>query len=311
MGAMSWAYYLTYKFFTLLFSLFLVATATFVLMHVIPGDPFSQEQTIPDEILKSLMSHYELDQPLYKQYIHYLQGLLHFDLGPSFKYEGRMIQDIIREGFGVSAILGALALVISIIAGGTMGSFAALCRGKWQDWLSMLVAVIGMSVPSFILATLLQYIFAMKFNLLPIARWGEFRHMILPAVSLSAFPTAFIARLVRNNMVEILEQEYIVAAKARGLSTVKILLRHVIKNCILPVLSYLGPLFANIITGSFVIEKIFGIPGLGGWFVMSITNRDYTMIMGITLFYSAILMVAVFIVDLLSYWIDPRTRRNS
>ncbi len=308
---MSWAYYLTYKFFTLLFSLFLVATATFVLMHVIPGDPFSQEQTIPDEILKSLMSHYELDQPLYKQYIHYLQGLLHFDLGPSFKYEGRMIQDIIREGFGVSAILGALALVISIIAGGTMGSFAALCRGKWQDWLSMLVAVIGMSVPSFILATLLQYIFAMKFNLLPIARWGEFRHMILPAVSLSAFPTAFIARLVRNNMVEILEQEYIVAAKARGLGTSKILLRHVIKNCILPVLSYLGPLFANIITGSFVIEKIFGIPGLGGWFVMSITNRDYTMIMGITLFYSAILMVAVFIVDLLSYWIDPRTRRNS
>jgi oligopeptide transport system permease protein len=310
MGAMSWAYYLTYKFFTLLFSLFLVATATFVLMHVIPGDPFSQEQTIPDEILKSLMSHYELDQPLYKQYVHYLEGLLRFDLGPSFKYEGRMIQDIIREGFGVSAILGAFALVISVVAGGVMGSFAALCRGKWQDWASMLMAVIGMSVPSFILATLLQYIFAMKFNLLPIARWGEFRHMILPAVSLSAFPTAFIARLVRNNMVEILEQEYIVAAKARGLSTSKILLRHVIKNCILPVLSYLGPLFANIITGSFVIEKIFGIPGLGGWFVMSITNRDYTMIMGITLFYSAILMVAVFIVDLLSYTIDPRIRRN-
>ncbi|NBU62525.1 MAG: ABC transporter permease [Chlamydiae bacterium] len=221
-----------------------------------------------------------------------------------------MIQDIIREGFGVSAILGAFALVISVVAGGVMGSFAALCRGKWQDWASMLMAVIGMSVPSFILATLLQYIFAMKFNLLPIARWGEFRHMILPAVSLSAFPTAFIARLVRNNMVEILEQEYIVAAKARGLSTSKILLRHVIKNCILPVLSYLGPLFANIITGSFVIEKIFGIPGLGGWFVMSITNRDYTMIMGITLFYSAILMVAVFIVDLLSYTIDPRIRRN-
>jgi oligopeptide transport system permease protein len=307
---MSWAYYLTYKFFTLIFSLFLVATATFVLMHVIPGDPFSQEQTIPEEILKSLMSHYELDQPLFKQYIHYLKGLMRFDLGPSFKYEGRMIQDIIREGFGVSATLGALALIISIVAGGTLGSLAALCRGKWQDWLSMLMAVIGMSVPSFILATLLQYVFAMKFNLLPIARWGEFRHMILPAVSLSAFPTAFIARLVRNNMVEILEQEYIVAAKARGLGTSKILLRHVVKNCILPVLSYLGPLFASIITGSFVIEKIFGIPGLGGWFVMSITNRDYTMIMGITLFYSAILMIAVFIVDLISYSIDPRIRRN-
>lgn len=307
---MSWPYYLTYKFFTLLFSLFLVATATFTLMHIIPGDPFSQEQTIPEEILKSLMTHYELDQPLLKQYIHYLKGLIRFDLGPSFKYEGRMIQDIIKEGFGVSATLGSLALVIAVINGGVLGSAAALCRGKWQDWLSMMTALIGMSVPSFILATLLQYFFAMKFNLLPIARWGEFRHMILPAISLSAFPTAFIARLVRNNMVEILEQEYIVAAKARGLSTNKILVRHVLKNCILPVLSYLGPLFANIITGSFVIEKIFGIPGLGGWFVMSITNRDYTMIMGITLFYSAILMIAVFVVDLIAYTIDPRIRSN-
>jgi len=308
---MSWAYYLTYKFFTLVLSLFLVATATFTLMHIIPGDPFSQEQTIPDEILKSLMAHYELDQPILKQYFHYLEGLTRFDLGPSFKYEGRMIQDIIKEGFGVSATLGAVAILISVVAGATLGSLAAFCRGKWQDWFSMLLAVIGMSVPSFILATLLQYVFAMKFNLLPIARWGELRHIILPAISLSAFPTAFIARLVRNNMVEILEQEYIVAAKARGLGTAKILIRHVTKNCILPVLSYLGPLFANIITGSFVIEKkIFGIPGLGGWFVMSITNRDYTMIMGITLFYSAILMVAVFIVDLLSYSIDPRIRSS-
>ncbi|MFZ4773623.1 MAG: ABC transporter permease [Chlamydiia bacterium] len=306
---MSWPSYLSYKIFTLTCSLFLVATGTFILMHLIPGDPFSQEQTIPEEILKSLMSHYELDQPIYKQYFRYLKGLAHFDLGPSFKYEGRMIQDIISEGFGVSATLGSLAFVISIITGGTLGSIAAFCRGKWQDWFSMLLAVIGMSVPSFILSTLLQYVFAMQLNLLPIARWGEFRHMILPAISLAAFPTAFIARLVRNNMVEILEQEYIIAARARGLNSSKILFRHVLKNCILPVLSYLGPLFASIITGSFVIEKIFGIPGLGGWFVMSISNRDYTMIMGITLFYSAILMFAVFIVDLISYTIDPRIRR--
>jgi len=308
MIAMSWPSYLTYKIFSLSCSLFLVATATFVLMHMIPGDPFSQEQTIPEEILKSLMSHYGLDEPLHVQYFKYLKGLAHFNLGPSFKYEGRMIQDVIQEGFGVSAVLGGFAFIIAIVSGSTLGTVAAFYRGKWQDWFSMLVAVIGMSVPSFILSTLLQYLFAMKLNLLPIARWGECKHMILPAISLASFPTAFIARLVRNNMIEVLEQEYIVAAKARGLSTLKILFRHVIPNCSLPVLSYLGPLAASIITGSFVIEKIFGIPGLGGWFVMSITNRDYTMIMGITLFYSAILMIAVFIVDLLCYSIDPRIR---
>jgi oligopeptide transport system permease protein len=277
---------------------------------MIPGDPFSQEQTIPEEILKSLFAHYELDQPLWKQYLKYLKGVIHLDFGPSFKYEGRMVHDIIYEGFGVSAILGLIALILAILVGGSLGTIAALNRGKWQDWFSMLLAVLGMSVPSFIMATLMQYLFAIKLNILPIARWGDIRHMILPAISLAAFPTAFIARLVRSNMVEILEQEYVLAAKSRGLSTNKILFKHVAKNCLLPVLSYLGPLFASVITGSFVVEKIFGIPGLGGWFVMSITNRDYTMIMGITLFYSAILMIAVFIVDLLSYWIDPRIRMH-
>lgn len=291
-------------------SLFLVATSTFFLMKAIPGDPFSQEQTIPEEIMKSLMAHYELDKPIHVQYYKYMKGLLQFDLGPSFKYEGRKIQDIIKEGFPISMSLGIFAFLIATFFGTLFGTLAAIFRGKWQDHMFMAVAVVGMSIPSFIMATFLQYLFAMQLGILPIARWGDFRHMILPAFSLAAFPTAFIARLIRSNMVEVLEQEYIVTAKAKGLSTFKIIRRHVLKNSILPVLSYLGPLSASILTGSFVVEKIFGIPGLGGWFVMSISNRDYTMIMGVTLFYSTLLMIAVFIVDLISLAINPRLKED-
>lgn len=292
----------------LLFSLFIVATLTFVLMQAIPGDPFTQEKAVPEEILKAMYHHYGLDQPWYVQYGRYIKGLITFDLGPSFKYQGRTVTEIISEGFPVSLMLGSEALLLAILMGIGMGSLAALNHFRWQDNMAMVLAVVGISVPSFILATFLQYIFSMKLDLLPVARWGTFAHSILPSLSLAALPTAFIARLTRANLIEVLQQDYILTAKSKGLGQFRILFGHALRNALLPVITYLGPLTTAVLTGSFAVEKIFGIPGLGQWFVMSITNRDYTVIMGTTVFYSAILMTAVFIVDLLYCLIDPRIK---
>ncbi|MCP5504520.1 MAG: ABC transporter permease [Chlamydiales bacterium] len=298
--------YLVRKIFILAGSLFIVATMTFFLMQAAPGDPFMQEQAVPEEIMKSMYAHYGLDQPWYIQYVKYLKGLITWDLGPSFKYEGRTVNDIIREGFPVSLILGLEAITLSLFTGIILGTIAAIRRSRWQDHVAMIVAVIGISVPNFIMATFLQYLFAMKLDLFPVARWGGLSHTILPALSLAALPTAFIARLTRANMVEVLEQDYVQTALSKGLSTRQVVFKHVLKNSLLPVITYIGPLSSAILTGSFIVEKIFGIPGLGGWFVTSITNRDYTVIMGVTMFYSAILMLCVFLVDLLYTLLDPR-----
>lgn len=298
--------YLAKKGAILFISLFLVTTLTFFLMHAIPGDPFVQDKAIPEEVLKALHKHYGLDKPLYIQYGKYLDGILHFNLGPSFKYEGRTVSDIISNGFPVSFCLGMEALIIATFGGVILGSIAALYHTRWQDHLTMVTAVVGISVPSFIMASFLQYLLAMQLDLLPVARWGSFSQTIMPAISLSALPMAFIARLTRANMVEVMQQDYIQTARSKGLNSFQVIGRHVFRNALLPVVTYLGPLSAAVMTGSFAIEKIFGIPGLGQWFVSSITNRDYTVIMGTTVFYSAILMLCVFIVDLLYCVIDPR-----
>jgi len=277
-------------------------------MQAVPGDPFMQEQAIPEEIMKSMYAHYGLDQPWYIQYGRYLKGLITWNLGPSFKYEGRLVNDIIKEGFPVSLILGIEAIFIALSSGIILGTIAAVKRSRWQDHFCMIIAVIGISVPNFIMATFLQFIFAMKLDLFPVARWGSLAHSILPALSLAALPTAFIARLTRANMVEVLEQDYVQTARSKGLSTIKVVWRHVLKNSLMPVITYLGPLASAILTGSFIVEKIFGIPGLGGWFVTSITNRDYTVIMGVTVFYSTILMLCVLLVDIIYTLVDPRVQ---
>jgi oligopeptide transport system permease protein len=302
------AHYLFKKISILCLSLFAITTLTFFLMHAIPGDPFTDEQAIPEEIMKAMYRHYGLDEPYYVQYGKYLKGVLTWDLGPSFKYPGRTVNEIIKNGFPVSVILGLEALFISICLGVLMGSLAALKQNRWQDHFFMIFAVIGVSVPSFIMATFLQFIFSMKLELLPVARWGSFAQSLLPAFSLAALPTAFIARLTRVNMMEVLNQDYIQTAKSKGLSPYQILWRHALRNALLPVITYLGPLTANILTGSFIVEKIFAIPGLGQWFVTSVSNRDYTLIVGITLFYSALLIIAVFLVDILYCLIDPRIK---
>jgi len=289
-------------------ALFLIVTVTFFLMKAIPGDPFTQEKALPPEILESLYAYYKLNDPWYVQYGNYLVSILHLDLGPSFAYKARTVNEIIASSFPVSALLGLEALVLSISMGITLGALAAFKQHRWQDCSAMLLAVMGISVPSFILAAFLQYFFAIKLDLLPVARWGTFQQTILPTLALSALPTAFIARLTRSSMLEVLACDYIKTARAKGLSYFSVLLHHTLRNSLLPVVSYLGSMVANILTGSFIIEKIFGIPGLGGWFINSVANRDYTMIMGLTVFYSMLLLFSVFLVDILYGWVDPRIR---
>lgn len=305
---MSLLKYIVRKFIICLTTLFFVVTLTFVLMKSIPGNPFLQEQAIPEEIMKGLKAHYGLDKPIYEQYAKYLKGIITCNLGPSFKYEGRTINDIIRNGFPISFSLGILTLLIAMGWGVFWGSLAAVYKGSFIDRFATVIAVLGMSLPSFIMATFLQYFFALKLGWLPIARWGSFNHMILPAIAMSSFPSAFIARLTKSSMIEVLEKDYILTAKSKGLSTFEIWKNHVFKNSLLPVVSYLGALTANILTGSFVVEKIFGIPGLGAFFVNSIINRDYTIIMGLTIFYSSLLMITIFLSDLFFLILDPRIK---
>lgn len=289
-------------------TLFLIVSVTFVLMKIIPGDPFSQDKVLPPEILEAMMDHYGLNDPLHTQYFRYLRSIAHFDFGPSMTYAGQSVLGIICEGFPTSAALGLQAMILALAIGISAGTLAALYYGKWLDRLAMVGGVLGLSIPSFIIASGLQYIFAIKLGWLPIARWDGFWHTLLPSISLSLLPAAFIARLMRSSLLDVWQQDYIKMARAKGLSTARILRRHALKNALLPVVSYLGPMSANILTGTFVVERVFSIPGLGQWLISSITNRDYPVIMGITIFYSALLLGAVMFVDLVYLTLDPRLR---
>jgi oligopeptide transport system permease protein len=291
-----------------LLSLWVIVTLTFFLMKALPGDPFTQDRALPKEVMEALYEHYKLNDPLFVQYGNYLKQVMQGDLGPSFKYKTRSVNSIIAAGFPISATLGLEALFLALSVGVFLGTIAAIHHNRWQDFTAMLIAILGISIPSFILAAFLQYIFAIKLDLLPVARWGTFAQSILPAISLAAMPAAVIARLTRTNMIEVLKLDYIKTAKAKGLSKWRVIVFHAWKAGLLPVATYLSVLLANVLTGSFIIEKIFGIPGLGGWFINSITNRDYTVIMGVTIFYSVILLTTLFLVDLLYCWMDPRVR---
>lgn len=299
------------KFFIACLSLLAVVTITFVLIKSIPGDPFQQEQALPKEIYEALRDHYGLNDAWGIQYLRYLQQLATFDFGPSLVYQGRNVTRIIMDGFPTSALLGGAALAIAVPTGILLGIAAALHRHRLQDSLIALIAIVGISIPSFILATLLQYVIGIKLEWLPIARWGSFSQMIMPALALAALPTAFIARMTRAKMIAELSQGYVTTARAKGLGEFTIIVRHVLRNAIIPVLSYLGPLTASVITGSFIVEKIFAIPGLGYWFVNSVANRDYPLIMGITVFYCALLLIASFLVDVACLFIDPRLAQSS
>ncbi|NBI31289.1 ABC transporter permease [Chengkuizengella sp. YPA3-1-1] len=296
------------RFLFMVISLWVIITATFFLMQAIPGGPFTSEKAVPDAIKKSLEAHYGLDKPVFLQYVDYLKSVATWDLGPSFKQKSETVNDIINRSFPKSLVLGLEALFLSVGMGVLFGVIAALYHNKWQDHSAMVMAVVGISVPSFIMATFLQYVFAIQLGWLPIGKWGTIQQSILPAISLAALPTAFIARLTRSNMIEVMHQDYIKTARAKGLRDNVVVVKHAIRNAILPVITYLGPLSAGVFTGSFIIEHIFAIPGLGKQFVLSITNRDYTLIMGTAVFYSILLLITVFIVDILYGLIDPRIK---
>lgn len=300
--------YLTRRLLFMILSLLLIITATFFFMRLAPGNPFTSEKQLPPAIEANLNEHYGLNEPWYVQYGEYLLRIVQWDFGPSFKYKSQTVNELINEGFPVSLVLGLEAIFISLAIGVTLGIIAALKHNKWQDYLAMIIAVLGISVPSFIMAAFLQYVLAIKLGIFPVARWGTFSQSVLPALALAATPTAFIARLTRSSMLEVLSNDYIKTARAKGLGEFVITVKHTIRNAILPVVSYMGPLSAGVVTGSFVIEKIFGIPGLGAHFVKSIGNRDYTVIMGVTVFYSIILLVSVLLVDILYGLIDPRIK---
>ncbi|MEN2767181.1 ABC transporter permease [Ornithinibacillus xuwenensis] len=302
------AKYLLKRIAYILLSLFLIITITFFLMKAAPGGPFASERKLPAALEAQMNEAYGLDDPIYVQYVDYLVSALTLDFGPSFKFEGQEVMDIILRSFPYSLVLGLEAILIALGVGVLLGVFAALKHNKFGDYTAMVIAVLGISVPSFIMATILQYIFAIKLEMFSVARMESFADTILPAVALATTPLAFIARLMRSSMLDVLNSDYIKTAKSKGMSQRIVTYKHGLRNALLPVISYLGPLVAGILTGSFVIEKIFGIPGLGSEFVVSITNRDYTVIMGTTVFYSILLLVTILIVDLIYGLVDPRIK---
>ncbi|GLB58909.1 ABC transporter permease [Cytobacillus sp. NCCP-133] len=292
----------------MIISLWMIVTATFFFMRIAPGNPFASEKKLPPEIEANLNAHFGLDKPWYAQYWEYLVRIVNWDFGPSFKYKSQTVNDLINEGFPVSFLLGMEAIFIAVAIGVLLGIIAALKHNRWPDYTAMIIAVLGISVPSFIMASFLQYFLAIKMGIFPVARWETFMHSVLPALALASTPMAFIARLTRSSMLEVLANDYIKTAKSKGLSSGVITVKHTIRNALLPVVTYMGPLTAGILTGSFVIEKIFGIPGLGAHFVTSINNRDYTVIMGVTVFYSILLLVSILLVDIAYGIIDPRIK---
>ncbi len=290
----------------ILVALFVIVSLTFFLMRIAPGSPFASEKSLSPEIEAALQAEYGLDNPWYVQYKDYLISTAKFDFGESMKYKGRSTNDMISESFPISLTLGIEAMILAVGFGVLIGVVTALYHNRFPDYLGTTIAVLGISVPSFILAGLLQYFVGLEMKLLPISGWNGFAYSIMPALAIAITHMGFIAKLVRSSMLEQNSSEYVKMARAKGLGKWTTVFKHTLRNALLPVVTYLGPLFAGVITGSFIIEQIFAIPGLGKYFVTSITNRDYTVIMGTTVFYSIILLFAVLIVDIIYGFVDPR-----
>ena len=289
-----------------LLTVWIVITVTFFVMHAVPGDPFTSEKALPDAARERLEEKFGLNKPLIEQYFSYLGDVVtKFDFGPSLKKDGMLVQDIIADGLATSAKLGLIAAAIAVVVGVVLGSVAALRRNKLIDRVIMVVTTAFVSIPSFIMGTVLLYLFAVAFNLVP-ANGATAAGLILPTITLSLSPMAHITRLTRSSMLDVLGQDYIRTAKAKGVSGVKIIFGHALKNSLIPVITYLGPMLAYIVTGSLVVEKIYAVPGIGRQFVNSITNRDYTMIMGTTIVLASLIVIMNLIGDILYKVADPR-----
>ena len=277
---------------------------------MIPGNPIeAMTEKLPDEIRQQVFEQYGFDKPIMEQYKLFFKELFtEGDLGESLKYRGRKVTDTIASYAPVSGLLGAEAIAIGVISGIILGIVAALNRGKWLDYLVMFIAVVGIAVPNFVLASCFQYFLTIRFHLFPTTGWEGFSYTVLPALALSFNSTAKYARYMRANCLDVLNQDYIITAKSKGMSKFRLIRKHVLKNSILPIITLLGPQIALMFGGAFVIERIFAIPGLGSYFVSSVTDRDYTMVMGQTIFIAALYILSVLIVDILYGFIDPRIR---
>ena len=291
-----------------LLSIFVVATLTFFLMNLVPGGPFVAEKSISKAAQKALEAKYGLDKPLFERYITYITDFVQGDMGLSLRQRGKTVSDIIFSKFPVSAGLAGIAVAVALLVGIPLGCLSAYNRGKFADNFIIVLMTCGIAIPSFITSVILLYTFGSQLKLLPPIGLRTATSYIMPVTALAVYPTAYITRLMRSSLLDVMGQDYIRTAKAKGLSNFKILFKHALRNAILPVITYVGPMLANLMTGSFVVEKIFTIPGLGGEFVSAITKRDYTMIMGTTIVLATLIITANVIVDILYKVIDPRIK---
>lgn len=289
-------------------TLWVIVTITFFLIRLAPGGPFVAERDIPAEAKAALDAKYGLDQPLHVQYGRYLANVARFDFGPSYKYPSRTVREIVLGALPVSLELGGLALLLALVIGIPIGAFAAMKQNTAWDWGPMGLAMLGVSIPNFVLGPLLVFVFALTLRWLPPALWGGASHKILPVITLSAIYIAYIARLTRGGMLEITRQDFIRTARAKGLPEWRIVVRHALRGGLLPVVSFLGPAVARAVTGAIVVEKIFAVPGVGQYFVNAAFNRDYTLVMGVVIFYAGFLIVFNLLVDLAYGFLDPRVQ---
>lgn len=303
--------YILKRLLIMLVTLWIIVTLTFVLMVSIPGSPFNSERASNEVVQANLEAHYNLDEPYHIQYLLYLKSIVTFDFGPSIKQPNQTVNDLLGRGFPVSFELGMVSIIFAVISGIALGILAALKHNGMIDYMAMTFAVLGISIPNFVLATMLIQQLAVTWEILPVATWDSPAHMILPVIALGTTPMAIIARLTRSTMLEVLTQDYIKMARAKGLSPWKIIVKHALRNALMPVVTIMGTLLAGILTGTFVIEEIFAIPGMGQYFVESINQRDYPVIMGTTVFYSAFLIVMLFLVDIAYGILDPRIKMNA
>jgi oligopeptide transport system permease protein len=291
-------------------TLLIIATLTFFMTRFAPGGPFDSEKAIPEEIKVKLESHFGLNLPLFDQYLLYMKNLLAGDLGPSFKYVGWDVSELIGVAFPVSLGLGVSALFIALLVGLPAGMVAALRKNTLWDYLPMGLAMVGICLPTFVLGPILIMIFSTKLNLLPALGWYSWSDLILPSLTLGLFYAAYIARLTRAGMLETLKQDYVRTARAKGASPSRVVIQHALRGGLLPVVTFLGPAFAGLVSGSFIIESIFFIPGLGKFFITAAFNRDYTMVLGTVLFYATLIIALNLLVDFLQAWLDPKAREQ-
>jgi oligopeptide transport system permease protein len=288
--------------------LWAVATLTFLLLRLAPGGPFDSERKLPPEIIANLEAKYHLNEPVLEQYVRYLAGLAHGDFGPSYKYLDRGVTEIIADTLPTSALLGILAVLFTMVVSFPLGFFAAYYRESSIDRLCLFIGTLGISLPNFILGALLIWAVALQLGWLQAGRWDDWSSVILPMVTLGAAPAAYVSALLRSSLIETLGEDFVRTARAKGVREHSVLARHALRNSLIPILTVMGPLTATLLTGSFVVEYVFAIPGMGRFFITAVTDRDYPLIMGVTLVYTAILVSANFAVDLLYGWVDPRIR---